>query len=66
MKYILMAAATVLVMGSCVSKKELVAAQQKLEECQTKGKTLGQKYYEAQLQLTEYKTKTENLQSQID
>ena len=57
MKYMVLAAAATMVLGSCVSKKELVAAQQQLQECQDKGKSLGQKYYEAQLQLTEYKTK---------
>ena len=66
MKYMVLAAAATMVLGSCVSKKELVAAQQQLQECQDKGKSLGQKYYEAQLQLTEYKTKNENLQSQIN
>ena len=66
MKYMVLAAAATMVLGSCVSKKELVAAQQQLQECQDKGKSLGQKYYEAQLQLTEYKTKNENLQAQID
>jgi len=64
-KYMVLGAAATLVLGSCVSKKELVAAQQQLQECQDKGKSLGQKYYEAQLQLTEYKTKNENLQAQI-
>ena len=64
-KYMVLGAAAVMFMGSCVSKKELVAVQQQYEDCQTKSKSLGQKYYEAQLQLTEYKTKNENLQQQI-
>jgi chemotaxis protein MotB len=66
MKFMLIAAASAFVLSSCVSKKELVAAQQKLQECQDNSKSLGQKYYESQLQLTEYKTKNENLQAQID
>ena len=60
-KYMVLGAAATMVLGSCVSKKDLVLAQQQLQECQDKGKSLGQKYYEAQLQLTEYKTKNENL-----
>ena len=65
-KYMVLGAAATLVLGSCVSKKELVAAQQQLEDCKNNSKSLGQKYYEAQLQLTEYKTKNENLQSQLE
>ena len=65
-KYMVLGAAATMVLGSCVSKKDLVLAQQQLQECQDKGKSLGQKYYEAQLQLTEYKTKNENLQAQIE
>ena len=49
MKYMVLAAAATMVLGSCVSKKELVAAQQQLQECQDKGKSLGQKYYEAHI-----------------
>lgn len=65
MKYMLIAAAAVVTLGSCVSKKELVAAQQKLQECENNSKSIGQKYYEAQIQLAEFKTKNENLQAQV-
>lgn len=65
MKYMLIAAAATIALGSCVSKKDLVIAQQRLEECQENSKSVGQKYYQAQLQLTEYKTKNENLQAQL-
>lgn len=65
MKYMLIAAAATITLGSCVSKKDLVIAQQRLEECQENSKSVGQKYYQAQLQLTEYKTKNENLQAQL-
>lgn len=64
-KYMVIAAASVLALGSCVSKKELVAAQQKLQECENNSKSIGQKYYEAQIQLAEFKTKNENLQAQV-
>ncbi len=66
MKYMVMAVATVLVMGSCASKKDLLAAQQKLEECQNKNNSLGKEYLNTQVQMTEYKTKAENLQAQLD
>ncbi len=55
-----------LVMGSCASKKDLVAAQQKYDECQEKNTSLGKEYMKAQMQLTEYKTKAENLQAQLE
>lgn len=66
MKYVLIVAAAATMFGSCASKKDLVAAQQKLEDCQNNNKSLGQKYHEALLQLTEYKTKFENQQAQLD
>ncbi len=66
MKYVVIVAAAAMAFGSCASKKDLAAAQQKLEDCQNNNKSLGQKYYEAQLQLTEYKTKFENQQAQLE
>lgn len=66
MKYMMMAAAAVLMLGSCASKKDLVAAQQRLDDCQNKNTSLGKEYMKAQMQLTEYKTKAENLQAQLD
>ena len=63
--YMAVAIAATLMLGGCASKKDLAAAQLKLEECQSNNKTLGKKFYETQLQLTEYKTKTENLQAQL-
>lgn len=66
MKYCVIALTAVMVMGSCASKKDLAAAQQKLEECQGNNKSLGQKFYETQLQLTEAKAKAENLQAQLN
>lgn len=65
-KYMMMAAVAMLVMGSCASKKDLVAAQQKYDECQEKNTSLGKEYMKAQMQLTEYKTKAENLQAQLE
>lgn len=65
-KYMIMAAVAMLVMGSCASKKDLVAAQQKYDECQEKNTSLGKEYMKAQMQLTEYKTKAENLQAQLE
>lgn len=65
-KYMVMAAAAVLLLGSCASKKDLVAAQQKLDECQDKNSSLGKEYMKAQMQLTEWKTKAEKLQEQLD
>jgi len=62
----MMAAVAMLVMGSCASKKDLVAAQQKYDECQEKNTSLGKEYMKAQMQLTEYKTKAENLQAQLE
>ena len=62
----MMAAVAMLVMGSCASKKDLVAAQQKYDECQEKNTLLGKEYMKAQMQLTEYKTKAENLQAQLE
>lgn len=65
-KYMMMAAVALLVMGSCASKKDLVAAQQRLDECQNKNSSLGKEYMKAQMQLTEWKTKAEKLQEQLD
>ncbi len=66
LKYMMMTAVAVVVLGSCASKKDLVAAQQKLEECQDKNNSLGKEYLNTQVQMTEYKTKAENLQAQLD
>lgn len=66
MKYCVIALTAMMVMGSCASKKDLAAAQRKLEECQGNNKSLGQKFYETQLQLTEAKAKAENLQAQLN
>lgn len=66
LKYMMMAAVAAMVLGSCASKKDLVAAQQKLDECQNKNTSLGKEYMQAQMQLTEYKTKAENLQAQLE
>ena len=65
-RHMMMAAVAMLVMGSCASKKDLVAAQQKYDECQEKNTLLGKEYMKAQMQLTEYKTKAENLQAQLE
>lgn len=65
-RHMMMAAVAMLVMGSCASKKDLVAAQQKYDECQEKNTSLGKEYMKAQMQLTEYKTKAENLQAQLE
>ncbi len=65
-KHMVMTAAAVLALSSCVSKKELVAAQQKLEDCQNKNSSLGKEYMNTQVQMAEYKTKAENLQTQLD
>ena len=65
-KYMMMAAVATLALGSCVSKKEYLAVQQQLQECRNGGMSLGKKYSDAQIQLAEFKTKTENLQHMLD
>jgi chemotaxis protein MotB len=65
-KYMMMAAVATLALGSCVSKKEYLAVQQQLQECLNGGMSLGKKYSDAQIQLAEFKTKTENLQHMLD
>ena len=65
-KYMMMAAVATLALGSCVSKKEYLAVQQQLQECRNGGMSLGKKYSDVQIQLAEFKTKTENLQHMLD
>ncbi|MBO4662191.1 MAG: flagellar motor protein MotB [Bacteroidaceae bacterium] len=54
----MIAAAAVLVMGSCASKKELVAAQSKLETCQSDNNNL-------QVELAKYQAQNKALETQV-
>ena len=57
-KFCIIAAAAVLVMGSCASKKELVAAQSKLETCQSDNNNL-------QVELAKYQAQNKALETQV-
>lgn len=57
-KLMAIAGAAVLILGSCASKKDLVAAQQKYDNCQEENKNLN-------VDLAEYKTQVSNLQTQL-
>lgn len=57
-KFCMIAAAAVLVMGSCASKKELVAAQSKLETCQSDNNNL-------QVELAKYQAQNKALETQV-
>ncbi|MBR0183393.1 MAG: flagellar motor protein MotB [Bacteroidaceae bacterium] len=54
----MIAAAAVLVMGSCASKKDLLAAQSKLETCQSDNNNL-------QVELAKYQAQNKALESQV-
>ncbi|MBO7347826.1 MAG: OmpA family protein [Bacteroidaceae bacterium] len=54
----MIAAAAVLVMGSCASKKDLVAAQSKLETCQSDNNNL-------QVELAKYQAQNKALETQV-
>ena len=57
-KFCMIAAAAVLVMGSCASKKDLVAAQSKLETCQSDNNNL-------QVELAKYQAQNKALETQV-
>ena len=57
-KFCMIAAAAVLVMGSCASKKELVAAQSKLETCQSDNNNM-------QVELAKYQAQNKALETQV-
>ncbi len=57
-KFCMIAAAAVLVMGSCASKKDLLAAQSKLETCQSDNNNL-------QVELAKYQAQNKALESQV-
>ena len=59
LKFMAIAGAAILVLGSCASKKDLAAVQQKYDNCQTENKSLS-------TDLAQYKTQASNLQSQLD
>ncbi|MBR6846442.1 MAG: flagellar motor protein MotB [Bacteroidaceae bacterium] len=54
----MIAAAAVLIMGSCASKKDLLAAQSKLETCQSDNNNL-------QVELAKYQAQNKALESQV-
>lgn len=57
-KFCMIAAAAVLIMGSCASKKDLLAAQSKLETCQSDNNNL-------QVELAKYQAQNKALESQV-
>lgn len=57
-KFCMIVAAAVLVMGSCASKKDLVAAQSKLETCQSDNNNL-------QVELAKYQAQNKALETQV-
>lgn len=57
-KFCMIAAAAVLIMGSCASKKDLVAAQSKLETCQSDNNNL-------QVELAKYQAQNKALETQV-
>lgn len=57
-KFCMIVAASVLVMGSCASKKDLVAAQSKLETCQSDNNNL-------QVELAKYQAQNKALETQV-
>ena len=57
-KFCMIAAAAALVMGSCASKKDLLAAQSKLETCQSDNNNL-------QVELAKYQAQNKALESQV-
>ncbi len=57
-KFCMIAAAAVLVMGSCASKKDLLAAQSKLETCQSDNNNL-------QVELAKYQAQNKALETQV-
>lgn len=65
MKKFIIFAMAVAMMTSCVSKKELVAVQEKYDNCQNDYRSLQQQNHDALVQLAEYKTKAQNLESQL-
>lgn len=59
LKFCVIALAGALVLGSCASKKDLVAAQQKYDNCATENKDL-------MVSLAEYKARTAALEGQVN
>ncbi|MBP3688541.1 MAG: OmpA family protein [Bacteroidaceae bacterium] len=57
-KFFLIAASAILIMDSCASKKDLVAAQSKLETCQSDNNNL-------QIELAKYQARNQALENQI-
>lgn len=57
-KFFLIAASAILIMDSCASKKDLVAAQSKLETCQSDNNNL-------QIELAKYQAQNQALEKQI-
>lgn len=57
-KFFLIAASAILIMDSCASKKDLVAAQSKLETCQSDNNNL-------QIELAKYQARNQALEKQI-